>query len=349
MIFLYVTVNFFETVDDFITHNADPYDVVRYYLFKIPQIFFLMVPYTVLLATAVLISSLSRHGELTAMRAGGISLLSITSPILLASFFITFLTIICNEYVIPYTNQKYYFIRNVNILKKEPRSIIHENKIWYHSKDDSIWNIEYLDSKTNTFKGIHIYFYEDGQLLTKRLDASQATHNGNYWIFENVFERQFNGLDQPEVKFFKKAQFKFNERPSDFYRLRLNQKEMSIKSIHRYRQKLRQEGLDATRYDVDFHYKISYPFVCVIMALIGIPFSLKSSRSGGIMFSVGLSAGIGWVYYYFFSMGISLGYEGALPPWLSAWGLNIIAIAIGFHMILTIDTDVSLPFSKKGK
>lgn len=346
---LYVIVNFFEKVEDFIAFHVDPYDVILYYLLKIPHIFFLMVPYPVLFATAACIGSLSRHSEITAMRAGGISLLSLAAPILLASFFIAILTITFNEYVVPYANLKHRFIHQVDIYKNKfgpVNSAIHGNEIWHRSKENSLWNIEHFDSKNKIFRGVHIYFYEDGKSLSKRIDASSATHNGKYWVFEDVYLRHFKDFGQSEIKFFKRAQFPFDERPSDFHRLNLDQDEMSIRKINWYRQQLRKEGLDSTRYDVDFHYKIAYPFVCVIMAFIGIPLSLRLSRSGGIMFSVGLSAGIGWVYFYLYSMGISLGHEGILPPWLSAWGLNIIAVAIGSYMILTIDTDVSAPFSK---
>ena len=347
LISLFVVINFFETVDEFIIYQADPADCIRYYLFKIPQIFFLMVPNAILLATIVSISSFSQNNELTAMRAGGISLLSITKPILLVSFFVTLFTIVSNEFITPFTNQKSDFILKIKIRKGTPRSLIRENKIWYHAKDQSIWNIDYLDPKNDTFKGVHIYFFKDEKILTKRLDASYAAHDGKYWIFEDVYVRKFDSFDQPENKFFKKVKYQFVEIPSDFYRIEKKQKEMSLRDIHQYRQKLRKEGLDPVRYDVDFHYKISYPFVCVIMALIGIPFSLKSSRSGGIFFSCGLSIIIGFIYYYLFSMSISLGHGGTLPPWLSAWGVNIIAVAIGFYMLLTIDSNVSNPVFKK--
>ncbi len=349
LITLFIVINFFETIDEFIIYRVEPKICIRYYLFMIPQIFFLMAPNAILLATVVCIGALSKNNEITAMRAGGISLLFITTPILLVSFFVTLFAIVSNEFVTPFTNQRANHTLRVDIRKGKPRSIIQKNKIWYHSKDNSIWNIEYLNPRTNTFKGIHIYFYEKGKslILTSRLDAASATHDGTYWVFEDVHVRSFNNFSQPESRYFKTAQYQFNENPIDFYRIERKQEEMSLRNIYQYSQKLQNEGLNPTRYQVDFHYKVSYPFICVIMALIGIPFSLRSSRSGEIVFSCGISIILGFVYYYLFSMSISLGHGGILPPWLSAWGINIIAIATGFYMILTIDTNITLPFFKK--
>ena len=347
---LYVVISFFETIDEFIINHVSPSVCIRYYLFMLPQIFFLMAPNSILLSTVICISTLSRNSELTAMRAGGISLLSITTPILLVSFFVTLIAIVSNEFVTPFTNRKANFIQNVEVRKGKRRSIIQKNKIWYHSKNNTLWNIEYLNPRTRTLKGVHIYFYEskDSLILAKRLDASTAVHDGKYWIFEDVNVRKFNNLDHPESSYFKSAKYQFAEKPKDFFRIERKQNEMSMRNIHEYRKKLLNEGLDSSRYDVDFHYKLSYPFISVIMALIGIPFSLRSSRAGGVVFSCGLSIAVGFIYYYFFTLGISIGHGGALPPWLSAWGLNIIALASGFHMLLTIDSNVSFPFFKKG-
>ena len=349
LIILYVVISFFENIDEFIMNHVPPSLCVRFYLFMLPRIFFEMAPYSILLATFVCISSLSQHSELTAMRACGIPLLSITTPILFVSLFVTLIAIVSNEFITPFTNQKANYIQNVLVRKGKPRSIIQENKIWYHSNNGTLWNIEYLSPRTRTFKGIHIYFYESGNSLSMRLDASTAVHDGKDWIFKDAYVRKFNDLNNPESSYFKSAKYRFSEKPEDFFRIERKENEMSMRHIHQYRQKLRNEGLDPTRYDVDFHYKISYPFICIIMALIGIPFSLRSNRAGGIVFSCGLSIIVGFVYYFLFKMFISIGYGGALPPLLSAWGLNIIALAFGFYMLLTIDSsNVSFPFFQKG-
>ena len=348
LIILFVVISFFENIDEFIIGKVPPSTVASFYLFTIPQIFFMMAPYSILLATVICISSLSRNSELTAMRAGGISLLSITTPILLVAALVTSVSIVSNEFITPFTNQKANYIQNVLVRKGKPRSIIQENKIWYRSKDDTLWNIEYLNPRNRTFRGIHIYFYETGNSLAMRLDATSAVHDGKDWIFEDAYVRKFNDLRNPESSYYKSAKYRFSENPEDFFRIERKENEMSMRHIHRYRQKLRNEGLDSTRYDVDFHYKISYPFICIIMALIAIPFSLRSSRAGGIVFSCGLSIIVGFIYYYLFSMFISIGHGGALPPLLSAWGLNIVALAFGFYMLLTIDSNVSFPFFKKG-
>jgi lipopolysaccharide export system permease protein len=349
LIILFVVINFFETIDEFIFNHVGPDILVRYYIFKIPQIIFIIAPNAILLATVVCIGTLMRNNEVTAMRSAGISLIFITRPILLVSLCLTLFIIVISEYVTPFTNQKHNYYRDVKVRKGRAQKKFQENKIWYHSKDDSIWNIEYLNPKTKYFKGVHIYFFKDGDTLIKRIDASAATHDGKNWIFEDVYVRDFDRQNNLKSTFIKRAEYKFNEEPADFYRIVREEEEMSIKYIYQYSQKLRKEGLNPTKYEVDFHYKISYPFICVIMVLIGIPFSLRASRSGGIIYSFGISLVISGPYYFLYSFSVSLGHGEILPPWLSAWGINLIGLALGFYLLLTLDSNVSFPFFHKKK
>ena len=70
---------------------------------------------------------------------------------------------------------------------------------------------------------------------------------------------------------------------------------------------------------VDLYAKLSYPLLNLIMILIGIPFAVKTGRSGGIAMSIGISVMIGFAYGVTFYIFISFGKSGFLSPFLSAW------------------------------
>jgi lipopolysaccharide export system permease protein len=347
LITLYMVIHFFETIDEFIINKVEPGIILRYFIFKIPLIFFQMAPNAILLATVVCIGTLVRNNEVTAMRAAGISLLFISRPILLVSLSITLSLIVISEYVTPYTNEKHIYYREVKVRKGPHQRKFQENQIWYHSSDDTIWNIEYLNSKTNHFKGVHIYFFEKGEILIKRIDATAAIHDGKNWILKDVYVRNFDHQSKIKSEYFKSANYDFKEEPSDFYRIMRREEEMSIKHVYQYSKKLRKEGLNSTRYEVDFHYKISYPFICIVMALIGIPFSLRANSSGGIVFSFGITLVISGPYYFIYTFAVSLGHGEILPPWLAAWGINLIGLTFGFYLLLTLDSNVSFPLLHK--
>ena len=109
LILIYLVVDFFERVDEFVSNNAPMVDLLAYYVYKVPFIFFFMAPQSVLLATVITLASLARNNEFVAMKACGISVLGITWPIVGMSVLISFAILLCNEYIAPITNKKISF------------------------------------------------------------------------------------------------------------------------------------------------------------------------------------------------------------------------------------------------
>ena len=72
---------------------------------------------------------------------------------------------------------------------------------------------------------------------------------------------------------------------------------------------------------LELHIKIAFPFVILIMALIGIPVALWKKEMGT---PVAVSIGISLCFAYLLVLGLSrsLGFAGILPPVLSAWLAN---------------------------
>ena len=53
---------------------------------------------------------------------------------------------------------------------------------------------------------------------------------------------------------------------------------------------------------IELHRNISYPFISVVMALLAIPLSIRSSRHGGILFCVGVNLAMGFVFSFLYAM-----------------------------------------------
>ena len=70
------------------------------------------------------------------------------------------------------------------------------------------------------------------------------------------------------------------------------------------------------------------------MSLIGIPFSVGKQRSGSAAFNVGITIGLAFAYWAFYSSGLTLGRHGALPPVLAAWVPNVAMVAFAVFMLI---------------
>jgi lipopolysaccharide export system permease protein len=74
------------------------------------------------------------------------------------------------------------------------------------------------------------------------------------------------------------------------------------------------------------------------MIFIGVSFSLRSERSGGIMQSVGIGIFIGFSYFYVHALSMSFGLSGRIPAILAAWGANILFSAVAALLFYRVRT-----------
>ncbi len=113
---------------------------------------------------------------------------------------------------------------------------------------------------------------------------------------------------------------------------------MGYFELRKYVKKIQAEGYDVTRYLVDLQGKIAFPLVTIILVFIGVFFSLRSERSGGVMQSVGIGIFIGFSYWIVHAFSMSLGRSGTLSPFIAAWSANILFISVAlvlFHKVRT--------------
>ncbi len=331
---LFVVVDFFEKVEDFVKYKASFISIFKYLIFKLPLFVYYIVPITVLLSTVICMGVLSRHNEIVAMKSCGMGLYRIAMPILSTAAVISLLVFINSEYVLPVTNRLTNHILRVDIKKQEEHGIYKKNRIWFKSDDGSIWNIALLDSGTGTMFNVSVFKFNGGK-LKERIDCKQVKWTGSMWIFYDGWLRLFDEEGSFNSEYFKNREFPVKEKPTDFMSVSIGPEEMGFREIRDYIKKIRKEGFDATRYLVDMHIKLSFPAICFIMALIGIPFSLRTGRQGGFTVGIGLSVVVGFTIWFIFSMGISLGHAGRLPPFIAAWGATIVFTATGIYLLTT--------------
>jgi lipopolysaccharide export system permease protein len=115
LIGVFLVVDFFERVDEFVRRDMPYSDLISYFICKIPSIAFYMAPQAVLLATVLTLAVLARDNEIIAMKAGGAGIVGITLPIVGASFVIALLVLVSSEYVVPSATKKMNYIYKVKV------------------------------------------------------------------------------------------------------------------------------------------------------------------------------------------------------------------------------------------
>ena len=351
LIGIFLVVDFFERVDEFVRRDMPYSDLIYYYIYKIPTIAFYTAPQAVLLATVITLATLAQNNEIVAMKSCGIGVTGITTPIIGAAFVVALLILVSNEYVTPIATKKMNYIFEVKVQKNavfrtgDLHIDIKRTKIWLVAKDGAIWNIGQFDPEEGLMNNVSIFYRADERSVQKRIDVKKVVWNGRYWEFFDGYIRKFRlgGIDS--TAYFKKEIFPIEETLNDFIKNNktIRSEELNLRQMNNKIQELTSEGKDTVKNRVELHQKISYPFISVVMALLAIPLSLRSSHHGGILFCMGVNLSMGFVISFLYAMGISLGFGGIFNPILAAWGPFLFFLSIGFYFIFTLDSEELIP------
>jgi lipopolysaccharide export system permease protein len=332
---VYLVVEFFERINAFLQNKASMELMGAYFLNKIPSILFQVAPAAILLSTLITLGLMSRHNEILAMKSGGISLRRIAFPFLGMVMILYFILLGMNEYIVPQANQKVRIAMDLIIHKKKPTAVFKQNQLWIHSHQ-AIYNIRLYHPEKDFLEGVTFYRFDGDFRIVERVDARSARWQEGQWIFSEVSVTLFSADGFPVRKKYPELTLTLPETPTDFRIIEKNPDEMNYRELREYVRKIEHDGYDSTKYRCAMHAIISYPFIGVIMAFLGIPIALRKERGAGVALGIGFSVLISFAYLVAFSFSLELGKAGTLPPLLSAWLGNFIFALVGAYLFLSV-------------
>jgi lipopolysaccharide export system permease protein len=328
-IVLFITVDLFENVDTLMAHKVPLLASFVFFIYKLPFIIGQVSPVAVLVAVLLSLGILSKHGEITAMKAGGVRLLRTIAPLLAAGLIISLSIILMNEYVTPAAQRK------VDTFKKQWFGVqggtFGKEGLWVKS-DGGILNVRHIDFRKNALYGITYYELRKPFAVTGRVETPYAFWKDGRWVADVAAVWTFT--QEGEARADAREQFVLQglADPEDLVNLENFQQNMSFVELNYYIGELYKDGYETTKYTIDLWSKISFPLVNFIMVLVGIPFALKTGRHSGIAAGVGLSIVIAFSYWMVYALTRSLGQGGMVPPLMAAFFPDILFLAIGSLM-----------------
>lgn len=324
---LYILVELFDRVDEFIERGVFWYDACLYLAARLPVILYQLIPVAILLASVLTFSTLNRHHEITAMRANGIAPRHLTRSLSVVGLLSCLALLAAQEYLIPYANQTARMIWRTRVRhdKIAPRlGRYKEGHIWYRA-NNRIWSAQLSNPFEQRLQGVVIFTLDGDGNIVQRYDVQEAQQAAQDWLLRHGTLRRFNSVGsftgQPE---------RFTERhlalPERFTDITARQKlpdEMSTHDILAHAHQLDRQGLQGAPYLTEFHGRFAFAAACIIMAGFGLPLAVGLNRSGRAVKAIGITLCCGFSYWVLHAFVMALGHNGQLPPLLAAWSANI--------------------------
>ncbi len=169
-----------------------------------------------------------------------------------------------------------------------------------------------------------------------RIDAETAKYQNGRWTLIHPVLKDFRQSSGYEAKTAQTMDINLNLKLDDLRVLDNNADNLSFKKLRAYAENLQNGGYKAYRYLTMMHAKLASPVSAFVMVILGVPFALRSSRSGGIALGIGASIGIGFAYFVVNAVLLSYGRSGVLPPLVAAWGANFLFVLGGIWLAMSV-------------
>jgi len=336
---IYLVIDFFEKVRRFLRYDASWMDVLAYFVLKMPSISFQIAPLAILMATLLTIGLLSRNHEITAMRACGISLRWIATPFLALAVVVALVLLLFSSTVIPLASNQAEEIRVVRIEKKPPSATLKLQQPWARIGADTLLHVTAVAIKGDSLSGVQLFHFDRNFHLIDMTEAEEARYHDQSWTLYRGFSRRFQEDGAVIVTPFEQTPVALTLIPADFSTALAGDSEsMTFQDIRSYTSRLYQNSAQMTRLMTDYYGRLAFPFVTIIMVLVGIAMSLRKSgtRGGSMAIGIGQALVIGFCYWATHSIAIAFGRGGALPPVVAGWMANALFMSYGLYLMLKV-------------
>lgn len=317
-------------IDDFIPGKASVSKLILYAILTMPKFFVYLLPMSVLICSLFTFSQAFRRKEILAIKAAGGRLRKLFYPFITAGILLSFIAFLTGEIIVPVFSKRAVELKN-ELKGKSKRFAFDEGSLWLKSKDGSPVKIDLYIIDKKIAVGVDIFLFGK-DFLKERIMAEKAFWNGETWVLENI--TRYN-IETGEIQQLQTMNYYDLESPDLFTKDIKNPDEMGILELYRYIQRLKNAGFKSKKWTVALNSKVSFPLINIFMMLFGISLSSRAKLGRGL-FSAGLGLLISLFYWVGYTLMLSMGYAGIIPPFLSAWTIPFIFGIFAVYLFVKI-------------
>jgi lipopolysaccharide export system permease protein len=336
---LVVIIDLVDNLEKYLNRQIPRGDIALSYLYFLPESAFMVVPAAVLFATVFAIGSFTRHAEITAAKASGMSFYRMILPIFIGATLAFGIDLALGELMPVTTRMRNELLRDVRVTDTQVR-----NNFAFAGELGRVYKIAQMISDRRMINSIQIERKGNGPAYPTYLLSAEsavfdtAASDGRQW---KLMKGQMNIVSDTGISFM--LQFEsghdthFTERPQDMMRAPRSPQEMRYEELSRFIAAAERSGTDVNTLRVERMLKIAIPAACIIIALFGAPLATSTQR-GGAAYGVAVSLGTTIVFLLAVQLTKAVGKQGIISPEVAAWIPGIAFGLIGLVLLARVRT-----------
>ncbi len=336
---------------DYIARGVSPWIILRAFTYNIPYILTFSIPMSAMTTVLLLFGRLSLDGEITAMRASGLSMWQIISPIIFVSIILSSICVWLNITVAP---NAHWARRQalVNLGIEDPISLLEPGRF---IRDFPGLMVYVGGKQQNDITDVIVYEVgPDGVSRSVRARSGSLSMPSENMMLIDLYDVR---IDQPDDAYpddpsrTRTIHAQHYPVPLDFSRLMrsgnisktkssmtLGELTTAIRNIRELYPQL--EGLELRQarmgYLVEANERLALSLSCFAFTLLGIPLGMKSRRRESSV-GIGISLLVVFVFYFFIIIADALVRHPHLHPDVIVWIPVVLGEVLGFFLIKSHD------------
>lgn len=318
-------------------YDVSVWFLIQYVIAKLPETVDKIIPFVVMISTMITFWRISKMNEFVIIRAAGVSIWGVLTPVLLAVFSIGMFWIMI---VNPFSSKMFELRETLSYRLKtnNPDAFLFSNKgLWIREslksgvvsvintgainlKDDVLWlqdvSVIEVDKKMQVVRRIEAFIgtLGDGELdlrdvrIYKSGQKAEIVNNMKYPTQMSLQRIKDNFVDPEAISFWNLPD------TIKFYQI---------------------SGFSVQRYLMRYISLIALPFMLMAMVLVAGIFSLKpNQRQGGVLMMIVFGVATGFTVYFTSQVVSAFGLNSYIPIWFAVWAPTIVVASISISYYL---------------
>ncbi len=304
--------------------RVPPLLIAEYLAYCAPQAAVWSFPFGTLLGVSMVVTTLTRRGETTAIRIGGVSFLRFCRPLLAVGLLASGVAFWLTETWAPVATNK---SQEVFARMTQTQPVVREEfNQFFRDQYGRFFFVRHMNADANTLEDISIWQEDQWGRLVEFSTAKRAALEGRVWYLQDGVTVDFDQYGQPAPN----GTVRFRLKPivleqalQRYYAEKRTPFQMSTQELEDLARTMEEGGKDTQRLRVELQFKYSIPCACLIFAMIAAPLAFRHSHMGSYV-GIVLSVLVIFLYNGVRSWALAFGLAGTLPPSVAGWTMNVL-------------------------
>jgi lipopolysaccharide export system permease protein len=324
-----------DNLDKYLAKKLPPRDIAMSYVYGLPDSVFLILPAAVLFATVFSIGAFTRHSEITASKASGVSFYRFIAPIFLGAVIAAAMGLAIGEYAPTATKKKLALLERETVKASSQRY-----NFAYSADAGRVYKVQTLYVAQKHIDGLTIERRGKGPTYPSYILASTSAKyeaRKGWQLGKGTMHVLRDSTNDVTYAFDSARDNRFTEMPQDLMVTPKAPQDMNFKELGRFIRAMERSGADVNVLKVERMLKIVIPITSVIILLFAASLATSTQR-GGAAYGVGLALGTTVIFIFLVQLTKGLGGNGLIPPEVAAWTPSIVFGVLGAILFARVRT-----------